>query len=114
MNAFLLEPEIIGPFELKPWTFFTQSVVSQLSGCNFTEVEQMAAFAWIQSRDKSEVKKAIAKKTVEAEIKAFSEDIPLSVAKAISDWATRQSDLIQASQVEVIPKLNSDGDEPKN
>jgi hypothetical protein len=115
MHPFLLSEEQIGPYVLKPWSVFTQIAVGELSKHELTEVEQMLAFVWIQSKDPKEVRKAITKKTAIDEIRAFCDSFPLAYVAPISAWVQRQNDLIVQNQVEIIPKPGGeDPDAPKN
>lgn len=115
MNPFLLSEEEIGPFKLRPWSVFTQLAVSQLDSSKLSEVEQMLAFVWLQSKDPKEVRKLLTNGKAISEIKDFCDCFPLALIKPISDWVTRQNALILENQIEVIPRPDSeDKDAPKN
>lgn len=115
MDPFLLSEEQIGPFVLKPWNVFTQKVVGELNKHSLTEVEQMLAFVWIQSKDPKYVKSQIANGAAIDEIREFCELFPLAYIPAISAWVQRQNDIIAENQVEIIPRPSSeDPDAPKN
>jgi hypothetical protein len=115
MSPFLLSEEKIGPYTLKPWSVFTQLAVSELSKHELTEVEQMLAFVWIQSKDPKSIRASLSKGTAIDEIREFADNFPLAYVGPMSAWVQRQNDLIAQNQIEIIPKPGGeDPDAPKN
>lgn len=114
MNPFLLSNEIIGPLTLRPWTLTTQMAIMALADCKFSEIEQMAAMAWMQSQEPEDVEKAVNDKSAEKKIKAFTRNFPMSLVKPVAEWCDRQNKLITAGQIEIVPKGGADPAQPGN
>ena len=115
MNPFFLKNTKVGPLELRPWTLTTQKAITALGVGAMSEQEQVAACAWIQSRDPEEVEQAISDKTALDSIKTFARWFPLALAKPIGEWCRAQSAEVEAGQVEVMPQPGTTRDDaPKN
>lgn len=115
MNPFFLKNTQVGPLELRPWTLTTQKAITALGIGAMSEQEQVAACAWLQSRDPEEVEQAICDETALDEIKKFARWFPLALAKPIGEWCRKQSAEVEAGQVEVIPQPGTiQEDAPKN
>lgn len=115
MNPFFLKNTQVGPLELRPWTLTTQKAITTLGIGAMSEQEQVAACAWLQSRDPEEVEQAICDETALDEIKKFARWFPLALAKPIGEWCRKQSAEVEAGQVEVMPQPGTiREDAPKN
>lgn len=115
MNPFFLKNTKVGPLELRPWTLTTQKAITVLGVGTMSEQDQVAACAWMQSRDPEEVEQAISDKTALEKIKTFARWFPLALAKPIGEWCREQSAEVEAGQVEVMPQPGtSREDAPKN
>lgn len=115
MNPFLLARKRIGPLDLRPWTLTTQQAIIDLDFQSLTEMQQVAAMAWLQSRDEDEVEQAIANSTALNDIKRFAKQIPLALLKPLSEWCKEQNQAIEEGRVDVLakPQISND-DAPKN
>jgi hypothetical protein len=115
MNPFFLKNTWVGPLELRPWTLTTQKAITDLQIADMTEQQQVAACAWIQSRDPEEVEQAISDNTALDSIKTFSRWFPLALAKPIGEWCRQQSATVEAGQVDILPQPGTTReDAPKN
>lgn len=114
MNPFFLKNTIVGPLELRPWTFTTQLAISELELAKLSDQEQVIACAWLQSRDPDDVEQAISDKTAQAAIKAFTRAFPLALAKPVAEWCKAQADTVESGRVDVIPQPGGRSDAPKN
>lgn len=93
----------------------TQKAITVLGIGAMSEQDQVAACAWIQSRDPEEVEQAISDKTALEQIKTFARWFPLALAKPIGEWCREQSAEVEAGQVEVMPQPGTTReDAPKN
>ena len=115
MNPFFLKNTQVGPLELRPWTLTTQKAIATLGIAEMTEQQQVAACAWLQSRDPEEVEQAISDSTALDSIKTFARWFPLALAKPIGDWCRKQSAEVEAGQVEILAQPGTTReDAPKN
>jgi hypothetical protein len=115
MDAFFAVEEEIGPFTLRPWTVFTQLAISELNKYDLSELEQMLAFVWIQSKSPKDIRVFLSQGTALEEIKDFCDNFPLALIAPVSEWVKFQNKLIADNQVEVIPRPDSeDKNAPKN
>ena len=115
MNPFFLKNTQVGPLELRPWTLTTQKAIAALNIGAMTEHDQVAACAWLQSRDPEDVKQAISDGTAMDSINTFAMWFPLALAKPMGDWCRKQSAEVEAGQVEILtqPGMTRE-DAPKN
>lgn len=114
MSPFFLKNTVIGPLELRPWTITTQMAITELDLAQLSEAKQVAACAWLQSRDPEEVETAIHNGTAMAELMAFVREFPLALARPVAEWCAKQSKAIEDARIEVLEKPGSKGDTPKN
>jgi hypothetical protein len=115
MNPFLLSRKKIGPLDLRPWTLTTQQAIIALEFSDLSEMQQVAAMAWLQSRDEDEVEQAVANGTALDSIKQFAKALPLALLKPLADWCKEQNQAIEEGRVDVLAKPGiSNDDAPKN
>jgi len=114
MSPFFLKKTIIGPLELLPWTMTTQDAIIKLKLGELSKPKQIAACAWLQSRDPEEVEQAISDGTAMDQIKTFGLWFPLALSKPVEDWCAVQSQCIEEGRIDVLEKPGSKGDTPKN
>lgn len=115
MNPFFLKPTKVGPLELRPWTLTTQAAIAALNVAEMTEPQQVAACAWMQSREPEEVEQAISDGTALEQIKAFARHFPLALAKQVGQWCRDQNETIDSGKVEIMPQPGATReDAPKN
>jgi hypothetical protein len=114
MSPFFLKKTVIGPLELLPWTMTTQDAISKLNLGELSENKQIAACAWLQSRDPEDVEQAISDGTALEQIKAFGRWFPLALSKPVSEWCAIQSKCIEEGRIDILEKPGSKGDAPKN
>lgn len=114
-NPFFLKTTKVGPLELRPWTLTTQKAIADLNVAELSEPEQVAACAWMQSRDPEEVEQAISDGTAQEQIKTFSRWFPLALAKQVGAWCRQQNETIESGKVEIMPQPNAHREDvPKN
>ena len=114
MNAFLLARKKVGPLELLPWTLTTQVAMQKLELSKFEETEQIAAIAWLQSREPEEVKAAIANGSAVEQIQAFSAWFPFALVKPVAEWCAEQNQMIEEGRVDVVSRDSGSSDAPGN
>lgn len=85
-----------------------------LANCKFSEIQQMAAMAWMQSQEPEDLEKAVNDKSAEKKIKAFTRHFPMSLVRPVAEWCDRQNKLIAAGQIEIVPKGGTDPAQPGN
>ena len=104
MNPFFLKTTKVGPLELRPWTLTTQKAIADLNVAEMSEPEQVAACAWMQSREPEDVEQAISDGTALEQIKAFARHFPLALAKQVGKWCRDQNETIESGKVEIMPQ----------
>jgi hypothetical protein len=104
MNPFLISTQQIGPLKLRAWTLTTQLAIAELGLEEFSEVRQMAAIAWLQSQDESDVVAELNAGTAKASIQEFIQRVPLTLIKPLVAWCADQSKAIEDGRVDVAPK----------
>lgn len=104
MNPFLVSTQQIGPLKLRPWTLTTQLAIAELGLDELPEVRQMAAIAWLQSQDESDVVAEINAGTARDSIAEFTQRFPLALIKPLVAWCSEQSSAIDGARVDVAPK----------
>lgn len=115
MNPFFLKNTKVGPLELRPWTLTTQAAIAALNVAEMTEPQQVAACAWMQSREPEDVEQAISDGTALDQIKTFARHFPLALAKQVGQWCRDQNETMESGKVEILPQPGaSREDAPKN
>jgi len=114
MSPFLLARKTVGPLELLPWTLTTQVAMQKLELSKLEETQQIAAIAWLQSRDPEAVEAAITNGTAQAEIEAFSRWFPFALVKPVAAWCAEQNAMIEDGRVDVVPRDSGSSDAPGN
>jgi len=104
----------IGTLELRPWSMVTQEAIEALSLAELSVPRQALAVAYLQSIPAREVRESLERGTLRAEVESFSDEAPLAWLQPIVDWCTRETQVIAAARVDVVPQHKPDPKAPGN
>lgn len=115
MSPFFLKNTVIGPLELRPWTFITQLAINQLGLGTLSDQEQAIACAWLQSREPEEVEQAISDGVAMDLIKKFTIRFPMALYVPLEKWCREQIKSVEDGRVDILPQPGATReDAPKN
>jgi len=114
MSVFQLSNEKVAGFEVRPWTFATQSFIKFLSDKELSETEQAIAMVYLQSQAPKSIREFMQDGSLLDKITDFIDNFPLYSVAEIYKWCQRQTELINTSQIEVLPRGEPDPKTPPN